>query len=166
VLLVAKKDFRGKPSLESSCASRLIVIEFFCQCDHDALGATKITESVYVLVLHHLANKFGAVLLQAGNDVVDVSDGEHEATYTERVHWRIRFSFDWLRFVKLAQLKPAVAIRSPHHDDVALDAIEAHDSINPWSLNGRLTFEFQTKFCKERDSSFEVVDNDGNIVHS
>ena len=144
----------------------LIYYELFCQRDHNTLRAAQIAEPVHVLVLRHLANKFGAVLLQASNDVVEVGDSEHDATYPERVHRRIRFSVDCLRFVKFAQLKPTMAIRSPQHHDVASDAVEPQESIDRLSLNGRLAFDFQTKFCKERDRSFEVVDNDANIVHS
>lgn len=73
------------------------------------------------------------MLLQASNDVVDIRDSELDATYTERVHRRIWFSVDYLRFLKLAQLKLAMAIRNSHHDDVASDAVEPHDSVNLFS---------------------------------
>ena len=46
--------------------------ERLSQCDDDALGAAEVAESIHVLVLHHLANEFRAVGLQAGEDVVDV----------------------------------------------------------------------------------------------
>ena len=45
------------------------------------------------------------------------------------------------------------------------DTIEPDDAVNPLSLNGRLALQLQTKFDKERDSSFEVFDNDADVVH-
>jgi len=137
----------------------LPIAELFGQCDHNALGAAEVTESVHVLVLRNFANKFGPVLLQASNDVINVRDGEHDAAYAQRVHRYIRFSADCRWFLKLAQFKSAMAIRSPHHDYVASNAVEPDDTINPLPLNGRLAFEFQAKFDKERNGSLEIFDN-------
>jgi hypothetical protein len=41
--------------------------------DEDALRATDITEPI-VLVLHQLANQFGTVGAEPGNDIIDVFD--------------------------------------------------------------------------------------------
>ena len=49
------------------------------QSDHDALRATQEAEPLDVLVLRDLADEFAAVAAQAGDDVVDVVDHEHEA---------------------------------------------------------------------------------------
>ena len=49
--------------------------------DEDALRATDITEPIAVLVLHQLANQFGTVGAEPGNDIIDVFDGEHDAPY-------------------------------------------------------------------------------------
>jgi hypothetical protein len=38
-----------------------------------------------VLVLRHLAEEFGAVGAQAGDGVIDVVDGEHDAMQAQRV---------------------------------------------------------------------------------
>ena len=46
--------------------------ELLGQADDDALRATQEAEPVAVLVLRDLADEFGTVALQAGNDVVDV----------------------------------------------------------------------------------------------
>jgi hypothetical protein len=126
------------------------IAELFGQSDHNALGAAEVTESVHVLVLRNFPNKFGPVLLQASNDVINVRDGEHDAAYTQRVHRYIRFSADCRWFLKLAQFKSAMAIGSPHHDYVASNAVEPDDTVNPLPLNGHLAFEFQAKFDKER----------------
>ena len=53
--------------------------------DEDALRATDITEPIAVLVLHQLANQFGTVGAEPGNDIIDVFDGKHDATYAQRV---------------------------------------------------------------------------------
>ena len=55
--------------MSESLKHPLPIAEFFGQCDHNALGAAEVTESVHVLVLRNFANKFGPVLLQASNDV-------------------------------------------------------------------------------------------------
>src|SRR6266849_622216 len=59
--------------------------ELFSQRDDDALGAADVTESIDVLVLHHIAKKFGTMCAQADKDIVDVIDGEHDAPYAQRV---------------------------------------------------------------------------------
>jgi hypothetical protein len=46
------------------------------QLDDDAFGAADVAEPIAVLVLLQLANEFGAVGVQAGEDVLDVFDGE------------------------------------------------------------------------------------------
>ena len=86
--------------------------ELLGQCDDDALGAADVTEPIAVLVLLQLANEFGAVGVQAGKDVLNVFDGEHDATYAQRVRRCVfRLSADRRRRVELRQLKPAVAVR-------------------------------------------------------
>jgi hypothetical protein len=41
----------------------------------------------------------------------------------------------------------------------------ADDAVHPTSFDRRLALQLQTKFDKERDSSFEVVDNDADVIH-
>src|SRR2546421_2735575 len=62
--------------------------ELLGQSDDDALRATQEAEPVDVLVLRDLADEFGTVAAQAGNDVVDVVDSEHDAAYAQRVRRR------------------------------------------------------------------------------
>ena len=50
-----------------------------------ALRATKEAEPVDVLVLRDLADEVGTVDAQARNDVVDVVNSEHDASYAQRV---------------------------------------------------------------------------------
>src|SRR5687767_13852108 len=55
-------------------APREVSAELLGQSDDDALGATQEAEPVAVLVLRDLADEFGTVAAQAGNDIVDVVD--------------------------------------------------------------------------------------------
>src|SRR5438034_3890879 len=140
--------------------------ELLGQSDDDALRATQEAEPVDVLVLRDLADEFGTVAAQAGNDVVDVVDSEHDAAYAQRVRRRaFRLGSDRRRRVELRQLKPAVAVRGPHHGDVGTDVVEPDDAVHPTPLDRRLAFQLHTEFGEERFGSLEVVDNDENVVH-
>src|SRR3982074_3449833 len=57
--------------------------------------------------------------------------------------------------MELRQLKPAVAVRGPHHRDVDSDAVEPDDTVHPTSLDRRLALQLHTKFDKERSSSLK-----------
>ena len=63
--------------------------ELLGQSNNDALGAADVAESIDVLVRRDLADKFGAMGRQAGNDVLDVVDGEHDAANAQRVRRRV-----------------------------------------------------------------------------
>src|SRR5216110_3677321 len=140
--------------------------ELLGQSDDDALRATQEAEPVDVLVLRDLAEEFGTVAAQAGNDVVDVVDSEHDAAYAQRVRRRaFRLGSDRWRRVELRQLNPAVAVRGPHHGDVGTDVVEPDDAVHPTPLDRRLAFQLHTEFGEERFGSLEVVDNDENVVH-
>src|SRR5712691_136585 len=65
-------DTAGEAALDSA--------ELFGERDDDAIGAAEVAEPIEILVLRHLADELGAVSPHAGNDVVDVVDGEHDAT--------------------------------------------------------------------------------------
>lgn len=67
--------------------------------------------------------------------------------------------------MELRQLKPAVAVRGPHHGDVDTDVVEPDDTVHPASLDRRFALQLHTKFDKERSSSLKVVDNDADVVH-
>jgi hypothetical protein len=82
---------------------------------------------------------------QAGKNVLDVFDGEYDATDAQRV----RRCVSWLsarRYwpMELRQLEPTVAIGGPHHCDVDSDAAEADDAVHPTSLDWRFALQFQT----------------------
>src|SRR3954453_3607056 len=143
-----------------------ISAELLGQPDDDALRATHEAEPVAVLVLRDLADELRAVRAQAGNDVFDVLDGEHDAAYTQRVRRRtFRLGSDRRWGVELRELNTAVAIRGPQHGDVGTDAFEPDSAVHRRSLDRRLAFQFHAEFGEERFRSLEVVDNDENVVH-
>src|SRR3954447_22866970 len=105
------------------------------QSDDDALGAAQEAEPVALLVLRDLADEFATVAAQAGNDVVDVVDGEHDPAYTQRVRRRaFRLGSDRRRRVEPRQLNPAVAVRGAHHRDVGTDVVEPDRAVHPRPL--------------------------------
>ena len=65
-----------------------------------------------------------------------------------------------------ADSKPIIPNASPIAWQMFKRVVESDDAINPFPLNGRLTFELQPEFGKERNGGLEVFDNDGHIVHS
>jgi hypothetical protein len=68
---------RGVRSMISG--QRLASAGLFGQGDDDAGGAAQVAQQEDVLVLRDLAEEFGAVGAQAGDGVLDVVDGEHDA---------------------------------------------------------------------------------------
>src|SRR4029078_7958105 len=103
---------------------RGVSAELLGQSDDDALRATQEAESVDVLVLRDLADEFGTVEAQPGGAVVDVRDSEHDAAYAQRVRRRaFRLGSHRRRRVEHRQLESAVAVRRPHHGEVATDAV-------------------------------------------
>ena len=54
--------------------------------DDEALRAADVTEPVPILVLGDFAYELSAMGAQAREDVLNVINGEHDATYAQRVH--------------------------------------------------------------------------------
>ncbi len=74
-------------------ATRQRSVQLLGERRDDALGAADVAEAIGLLVLLWLANEFGAVALQAGKDVFDGLNREHDATwpkYTDAGHPRPR----------------------------------------------------------------------------
>src|SRR5215470_6238113 len=133
----------------------------------DALRAADVTESVHVLILDYFAYQLSAMGAQAPEDIINVIDGEHDATYAQRVHWCVlRLSSDRRRRVELVQLEPTVAVRGSHHRNLASNVFESNDTVHPTPLDGHLALQLHTKFDKEGLRSFKVLDHDENVVHS
>src|SRR5688572_33050040 len=125
--------------------------ELLGQPDDDTLRAADETEPVHVLVLGDVAYELNAMGAQAREDVLDVVDGEHDATYAQRVRWcALRLSSDRRRRVELGQLNPTVAVWGPQHRDVGANVFEPNDLLYRTSLDGRLALQLHTKLHKER----------------
>lgn len=141
--------------------------ELFSQRDDDAPWTPHVAEPVYVLVLGHFADEFGAVGAHARDRVVDAFDGKHDAPQAQRVRrWDCRFALDQFWIAKLRQLKPPVPIGGPHHHDVDLDTFKPVDAVHPLSLDRRLTLPLQTELGKESNSGCKVVDDDADVVQA
>src|SRR6266849_4372703 len=146
--------------------SRLASADLFGKGDDDARGAAEVTEQEDALVLRHLAEEFGAVGAQAGDGVMDVVDSEHDAMQAQRVGRRVlRLGADRRGGVVLRQLQLAVAVRGPHHRDVAPDAVESDGAVRPKTFDLPLAFQLHAELGEERDSRVQVVDDDCDVVH-
>src|SRR5215207_2680193 len=149
----------GRPAAPMEASAELLG-----QPDDDALWATQEAEPVAVLVLRDLADEFGTMAAQAGNDIVDVVDGEHDAAYAQRVRRRaFRLGPDRRRRVEPRQLDPAVAVRGPHHGDVGTDVVEPDDAANGGPLDQRLALQLHAEFGEEGLGGLEVVDDDEHV---
>src|SRR6185437_6629467 len=85
--------------------------EMLGQGDDDARGAAEVAEQEGVLELVDLADEFAAVGAQAGHDVLDVVDGEHDAAQAERVRRGVFLGGAERRVPESRQLELAVAVR-------------------------------------------------------
>src|SRR5581483_5402840 len=139
--------------------------ELLGQADDDALGAAHEAEAVAVPVLSDPADELGAVGPEAGEDVVDVVDGEHDPAYSERVRGR-GLARDRRRGVEPRQLDAAVAVRGSHERDVRAHAVEPDDAVRPRPLDRRLALELHAELGEEGLGGLEVVDDDEDAVHA
>src|SRR3954467_9793843 len=69
------------------------------------------------------------------------------------------------RRAELDQLEAPVAVRSFHHREVHLYALERHDALYPATFDGPLALRLESELDEEFDRSCEVVDHDANVVH-
>src|SRR5262249_44617806 len=53
----------------------------------DALWAADVTEPVHVFILGYFAYELSAMGAQAREHILNVVDGEHDATDAQRIHW-------------------------------------------------------------------------------
>jgi hypothetical protein len=103
---------------------------------------------------------------QAGDGVMDVVDSEHDAMQAQRVGRRVLRAGAVRRGgVVLGQLQLAVAVRGPHHRDLAPDAVESDGAVGPKAFDVPLAYQLHAELGEERDSGVQVVDNDGDVVH-
>ena len=103
---------------------------------------------------------------QAGDGVVDVVDGEHDAMQAQRVGRRVlRLGAERRGGAVPGQLQPAVAVRGPHHRDLAPDAVESDGAVRKQAFDLRLAFQLHAELGEECDGGVQVVDDDGDVVH-
>jgi hypothetical protein len=141
--------------------------EFLGQRNDDAGRASHVAESVYVLVLDHLADEFGAVGAQPSDSVVEAFDAKHDAPQTQRIRrCDRRLDLDQFWIAKLRQLKPPVPIRSLHHHDVDLDTFDPVDAVHPRALDRRFAFARHAEDGEKSDRGCQVVDDDADVVQS
>ena len=101
---------------------------------------------------------------QALNDIVNVIDGEHNATDAQRVHRRVHGPKpDRLGRVELVQLDATVTIGSPHQREGGPDILESDQAVDRRPFDCRLALEFEAQFDEERLGGFEIVDNDEDV---
>jgi hypothetical protein len=74
--------------LVAGSLGRAVTSRYEPQLDDDSLRAADVAEPVAVLVALQLADEFSAAGSQAGNDGVDVLDGECDVADTQRVRRR------------------------------------------------------------------------------
>ena len=67
--------------------------------------------------------------------------------------------------VVLGQLQLAVAVRGPHHRDVAPDAVESDGAVRTEAFDLPLAFQLHAELGEECDGRVQVVDDDGDVVH-
>ncbi len=103
---------------------------------------------------------------QARDGIVDVVDCEHDAMQAKRVGRRaLRCRAERRGGVVLGQLQLAVAVRGPHHRDVAPDAVESDGAVGPEAFDLGLAFQFHAELGEERDGGVQVVDDDADVIH-
>jgi hypothetical protein len=97
---------------------------------------------------------------------MDVVDSEHDAMQAQRAGRRV-FRLGAVRRggVVLGQLQLAVAVRGPHHRDLAPDAVESDGAVRPEAFDLPLAFQLHAELGEERDCGVQVVDDDGDVVH-
>jgi hypothetical protein len=63
------------------------------------------------------------------------------------------------------QLQLAVAVRGPHHRNLAPDAVEPDGAVRPRAFDLALAFQFHAELGEERDGGVQVIDDDADVVH-
>jgi hypothetical protein len=148
------------------CRGRLGSADLLGQGDDDARGAAEVAQQEDSLILSHLAEELGAAGAQAGDGVLDVVDGEHDAMQAQRVRRRVlRPGAHRRGGVVPGQLQLAVAVRGPHHRDLAPDAVQADGAVRPAAFDLPRAFQLHAELGEERDGGAQVADDDGDVVH-
>ena len=62
--------------------------------------------------------------------------------------------------MELVELNPTVAVRGPHHCDVASNVLESNEKVHVTTLDWCLAFQLHAKLGKERLGSVKVINHD------
>ena len=65
----------------------------------------------------------------------------------------------------MSKLDPRLTVRGPHHDDLAPDAVDAHQPVDGLTLHDGPALHLQADRTEEGDRGLEVVDDDEDVVH-
>src|SRR5439155_19570108 len=85
--------------------------DLLCELEADPLGAADVAEPVAVLLALPLADELSAAGSQAGDDGVDVFDGECDMADAPCVRRRVPVAALGRRLVEFRQLESSVALR-------------------------------------------------------
>jgi hypothetical protein len=136
-----------------------------CQLDDDSLGAADVAEPVAVLVALQLADELSAAGSQAGDDGVDVFDGECYMADARCVRRLVPVAALGRRRVEFRQLKSSVAVRGLQERDLRPDAVEPHDAVHPAALDRGPSLQLESKFDEELGCGREVVNHYADVLH-
>ncbi len=133
--------------------------------DDDPLRAADVAEPVAVLIALQLADELRATGSQAGDDGVDVVDGECDMADARRVRRRVPVAGLVRGRVELRQLESPAAVRGVHDRDLRANAVESHDAVHPAALDRPLALQLEPELDEELGRGREVVDDDAHVVH-
>lgn len=140
--------------------------EFFGEPDEESFGAADVAEAVDVFVLNDFVDEFGAKLVEAGQGIIQVLDGEHDPQVAKGVDGSVAVVGSDGRRFELGKFEPAVAIGGDHHGNLTALVAQAGDSPGPFSLNYCSSLEVEAEFSEEGDDGVQVFNDDADVVHS
>ena len=103
--------------------------------------------------------------MKAGDDGVDVLDGECDMADARGVRRRVPVAAFGRRGVEFRQLESSVAVRGLQHRDLCPDAVEPHDAVHPAALDRPLAQQLESELDEELGCGREVVDHDADVLH-
>jgi len=139
-------------------------VKFLGESNQKPFGPPDVAEPVHVFVPDHLVDELRAVRAEPVERVVEVIHREHYAQVAKRVDRSGPVIRDHRRSEESRELKPAMAVRRPHHGDLDTLLAESGNPARPLPLRHRLTFELQAEGAKERNRRRDVLDDDADIV--
>src|SRR5688572_3932280 len=125
--------------------------ELLGQPHENPFGAPDVAESIGILVLDHFIHQLRAASAEAGECIVDVVYGEHDAQIAESVYRRVAVIGDHGRREEARYLEPAMTVRRTHHGDLDAHIAQPGDALCPLSLDRSAALELQPELREELD---------------